>query len=192
MARHRQILTPPPMAVSQLLELYRQNWILVLSVIGTLGLAVRLRLAVKRADGGLPFPPGPKQYPIIGSLLDMPTKKEYVTFSQWKGVYGSSFIQSCDREFDDIIGPIGEIVGLKVLGMNLLVLNSAEVVEDLLDKRGAKYSSRPPMTVLTKWWAIVLYRTHREVIIFILQGWIRLGTPNAQIRRGDAHAKKDA
>lgn len=44
-----------------------------------------------------------------------------------------------------------DIVGLKVLGMNLLVLNSREVVEDLLDKRGAKYSSRPPMTVVNKW-----------------------------------------
>jgi hypothetical protein len=87
------------MVVSQLLELYRQNWILLLSVIGALGLAVRLRLAARRADGGLPFPPGPKQYPIIGSLLEMPTKKEYVTFSQWKGVYGLSFIQPCDGEF---------------------------------------------------------------------------------------------
>src|ERR1700761_2643414 len=31
-----------------------------------------------------PKPPGPKGYPLIGNLLDIPTDQEHVTFAAWK------------------------------------------------------------------------------------------------------------
>jgi hypothetical protein len=36
----------------------------------------------------LPLPPGPKGYPIIGSLLDFPTFRPWLTYDQWSKVYG--------------------------------------------------------------------------------------------------------
>ena len=32
--------------------------------------------------------PGPKGWPIIGNLLDVPTEVEYKVFSQWRKKYG--------------------------------------------------------------------------------------------------------
>lgn len=43
---------------------------------------------------------------------------------------------------------IGDIIGLRVLGNNILVLNDLKTINDLLDKRGATYSHRPVFTVV--------------------------------------------
>jgi len=40
----------------------------------------------------LPLPPGPKGYPIIDNLLDVPTDKSWQTFDQWSKIYGMSCI----------------------------------------------------------------------------------------------------
>lgn len=34
------------------------------------------------------LPPGPKQWPLLGNLLDMPTSKEWLTFSAWGEKWG--------------------------------------------------------------------------------------------------------
>ena len=41
---------------------------------------------------GLPLPPGPKSYPLIGSLFDMPVDKPWVAFDNWRKTYGKTFI----------------------------------------------------------------------------------------------------
>ena len=40
----------------------------------------------------LPLPPGPKGYPLIGNLFDMPIDKYWVVFDEWRNTYGKSFI----------------------------------------------------------------------------------------------------
>ncbi|KAF5393735.1 hypothetical protein D9757_000328 [Collybiopsis confluens] len=72
------------------------------------------------------LPPGPKGLPIIGNVLDMPTEKEWETFAQW----GDEF---------------GDISSVTVLGQPLIILNSAKVAVDLLDKRSSIYSDRPSL-----------------------------------------------
>jgi len=42
----------------------------------------------KRNSGRLPYPPGPKGYPIIGSLLEAPTGKTWLTYAEWGKTYG--------------------------------------------------------------------------------------------------------
>lgn len=37
----------------------------------------------------LPLPPGPKGYPIIGSLLDFPTAKPWLVYDKWFKIYGN-------------------------------------------------------------------------------------------------------
>lgn len=36
----------------------------------------------------LPLPPGPKGYPLIGNVLDMPTAQQWRTYAQWGKIYG--------------------------------------------------------------------------------------------------------
>lgn len=43
--------------------------------------------------------------------------------------------------------PLGDVMHLKVLSHNIIVLNSVEAATDLLEKRSALYSDRPTMTV---------------------------------------------
>ncbi|KAF8999423.1 hypothetical protein BDQ17DRAFT_752950 [Cyathus striatus] len=40
----------------------------------------------------LPLPPGPKRYPIIGSLLSMPKTFQWETFVQWGEETGSDVL----------------------------------------------------------------------------------------------------
>jgi hypothetical protein len=45
----------------------------------------------KTRDGnpnGLPLPPGPEGYPVIGNVFDMPTDKPWVVFDEWRKTYG--------------------------------------------------------------------------------------------------------
>lgn len=37
---------------------------------------------------GLKKPPGPKGWPLIGNLLDMPTSNQYLTYMAWGKKYG--------------------------------------------------------------------------------------------------------
>ena len=41
---------------------------------------------------GLPLPPGPKGFPLIGNLFDMPVEKAWVVYDEWRKTYGKTFI----------------------------------------------------------------------------------------------------
>jgi hypothetical protein len=78
------------------------------STIGLLGIYPYYKLAAllfsvmlfrqlkKGRDGSnpnsLPLPPGPKGYPLIGNLFDMPVHKAWVVFDEWHKTYGKTFI----------------------------------------------------------------------------------------------------
>ncbi|THU84116.1 cytochrome P450 [Dendrothele bispora CBS 962.96] len=72
----------------------------------------------------LPLPPGPRRIPLIGNLLDMPSKKEWETFAKWEEKYGATCL-------------------ILVFGQTMIILNSTEHAVELLDKRSAIYSDRP-------------------------------------------------
>ncbi|KAH9849090.1 cytochrome P450 [Lenzites betulinus] len=75
-----------------------------------------------------PLPPGPKGYPFIGNLLDMPTSHEYRTFGKWGQQWG-------------------DIMSVTVFGQTYVVLNSKKRAIELLEKKSAIYSSRPAIPV---------------------------------------------
>jgi len=46
----------------------------------------------RRSSHRLPYPPGPKGYPIIGSFLEAPTEKSWLTYTEWGKTYGETSI----------------------------------------------------------------------------------------------------
>ncbi|KAL4746287.1 hypothetical protein BDW72DRAFT_207473 [Aspergillus terricola var. indicus] len=77
------------------------------------------------------LPPGPKALPIIGSLHKIPRTGIHLQFTKWARIYGP-------------------IVSLKIGHGTMVVLSSAKYAVQLLDKRSARYSNRPPSYVVGK------------------------------------------
>ncbi|TFK24572.1 cytochrome P450 [Coprinopsis marcescibilis] len=72
--------------------------------------------------------PGPRRLPFIGNALQMPQERPWLTFAEWAKTYGDLF-------------------QVDILGRPLVVINSATVARDLLDKRSATNSDRPHFTM---------------------------------------------
>ncbi len=50
------------------------------------------------ARKNLPLPPGPKAWPLIGNLLDMPSHFEWITYHKWSKELGKGNPVTHDRE----------------------------------------------------------------------------------------------
>ncbi|PVH76700.1 putative cytochrome P450 [Cadophora sp. DSE1049] len=70
------------------------------------------------------YPPGPPTAPLLGNLLQLPQKDLHLFFDKLSKQYGP-------------------IVSLKLGGTDLVLLNDATVVRDLIEKRSNIYSARP-------------------------------------------------
>lgn len=92
--------------------------------LGLVGIFVIRQLFRRRPIA--PLPPGPRSWPLLGNLLNMPTSKEWVTFANWGEKWG-------------------DLVSVSVFGQKMMIVNSAEVATELLEKRGSIYSDRPVM-----------------------------------------------
>ncbi|KAF8987177.1 cytochrome P450 [Cyathus striatus] len=73
----------------------------------------------------LPLPPGPRRYPVIGNLLDIPKIFQWEAFMKWGKDYSS------------------DVVFAETIGVKFIILNSVKAADDLLTKRSSIYSCRP-------------------------------------------------
>ncbi|KAF8576043.1 cytochrome P450 [Ramaria rubella] len=100
----------------------------ILSVSTTLVTVVCIFLAWltkrKTPKRKVPLPPGPRRKWPFGNLFDMPVKDPWLVFTEWRKTHG-------------------DIISLQILGNTIIVLNTLETVNALLDKKGAIYSNRP-------------------------------------------------
>ncbi|KAH9962375.1 cytochrome P450 [Russula dissimulans] len=92
---------------------------------GALGLFF-IFIAVYRASKRtrLPLPPGPKGWPLIGNLLDMPVANFVETYTEWAQKYG-------------------KIVYANMAGQPLILVSDVEVANEMLHKKGSTCSDRP-------------------------------------------------
>jgi hypothetical protein len=92
-----------------------------------------------------PLPPGPKRWPIIGSLLQMPRTFEHETYREWSRQYGDCSLALCDYSLRLSLLDLykgSDIIYTNVLGQSIVVLDKYEDAVELLNKRSAMYSSR--------------------------------------------------
>ncbi|KAG6908817.1 hypothetical protein DXG01_003170 [Tephrocybe rancida] len=126
--------------------------------VGVALVALTLYLYFKRRsdDAQLPLPPGPKRFPLIGNLLDMPKSFEWLTYHKW-----------C-QELDT------DIIHLDLAGTSVIVLDNAKIATELLEKRSSIYSDRARMPMINElmgWgWNVGfmpygdLWRHHRRLL----------------------------
>ncbi|KAG1876679.1 cytochrome P450 [Suillus subalutaceus] len=99
------------------------TYILALGVSYIIALAVASGLTRRRVYP-LSLPPGPRQLPILGNALQLDTKRPWLTYTAWGKTYG-------------------KIIHSRILGIDLIIINSETIARELLDKRSANYSTRP-------------------------------------------------
>ncbi|KAF7309103.1 Cytochrome P450 [Mycena kentingensis (nom. inval.)] len=123
-------------------------------VVAVLAFAAAYLLRRRRAASSLPLPPGPPKDPIIGHVRYMPTTRAPDVYHAWAQTYG-------------------DVMHFSLPGTNLIVLGSHQAAVDLLEKRSANYSDRPPFPVydLSGWTdilpfmsAIDHFRFERQVL----------------------------
>lgn len=99
-----------------------------------------------------PYPPGPKPWPIIGNTLDLPLTNATKTYAAWSQQYNSTFINFFSCFFYRLVhvqpGHIGSIIHVEALGNHIIILNSLEDADELLDRRASNYSDRPHIPLL--------------------------------------------
>ncbi|PSR97714.1 hypothetical protein PHLCEN_2v4272 [Hermanssonia centrifuga] len=101
-------------------------------VIGFAVIVSGLLFAKQDKSKQAPLPPGPKAWPIVGNTFQLPKEYEWLTYQEWSRKYGS------------------DILYFTSWGQPHIVINSAQVASELLEKKSSLYSDRPRMPMLNE------------------------------------------
>ncbi|KAH9929336.1 cytochrome P450 [Fomitopsis serialis] len=94
-------------------------------------LCILLYSLSRSSQGNRHLPPGPKRLPLVGNVFDLPSQYPWQFFASWAQKYG-------------------DLMYTETFGHRTIIINSQKIARDLLEKRGAKYSSRPRMALLVE------------------------------------------
>ncbi|KAK7049828.1 hypothetical protein VNI00_005258 [Paramarasmius palmivorus] len=78
------------------------------------------------------LPPGPKGYPIIGNIFDVPQTEGWTVYKQMSDFYNS------------------DILHFNMAGTSVIVINSFEIARELFEKRSSIYSDRPRFPMMNE------------------------------------------
>ena len=112
--------------------------------------SLALVLKWRRNRSKPPYPPGPKGYPLIGNVLDVPQDipiwQAFVPLAQKSSKYPSHLsLENTQLKVPSIQDT--DVLYLKLLTTDFIVLNSTEAITDLTEKRSNIYCDRvsPPV-----------------------------------------------
>ncbi|KAH7910607.1 cytochrome P450 [Hygrophoropsis aurantiaca] len=88
------------------------------------GAAVAYSIVVAKRRDGPPLPPGPPPTPIVGNVRGINASTPWITYTDWAATYG-------------------DLVYSRFFNQDIIIINSEEVAQDLLDRRSHIYSDRP-------------------------------------------------
>lgn len=92
----------------------------------TLGLTLLLlRILTRAASTRYNLPPGPQGGFILGMRRLLPSVEPWKTYARWSQVYGDP------------------VISFRVYNRHIVVLNSAQAISDLLERKAEIYSDRP-------------------------------------------------
>jgi hypothetical protein len=125
----------------------------LINAVDALAISLFLYLLVVFSDhrrrGGLPYPPGPPPWPIIGNLLDAPKNAPWIAYSDMSKKYGRHIILGNRLAPAEIArASQGDVICLHIFSQVIVVLCSVSAVKDLLEKRGEIYSDRPHLPII--------------------------------------------
>ena len=100
----------------------------------------------RRRDTKRLFPPGPKGLPLLGNVFDIPKGVPvWLTFTSMSQKYGMYPFHPAFPTVPlkcPVLPEDTDVLYLRVLTTDMIILNNSEVVSDLLEKRSNIYSDR--------------------------------------------------
>ncbi|KAG1892239.1 cytochrome P450 [Suillus subluteus] len=104
---------------------------------GASALILALVIARRRASYSalLPYPPGPKPLPVIGNVTHISLTEPWLVYTAWKKIYGN-------------------LIRVRLMGQEMVIINSEKTARALLDQRSAVYSDRPSILPVRKFFGI--------------------------------------
>ncbi|THV00167.1 cytochrome P450 [Dendrothele bispora CBS 962.96] len=92
------------------------------------GLYLIFRL-IQRRRKFFPLPPGPRGYPLIGNLLDIPSSYEWLAWTKMGEKWG-------------------DLMSLSVFGNTIIIINSHSLAVKMLNEKNDIYSDRPHVPMI--------------------------------------------
>lgn len=86
------------------------------------------------------LPPGPPGLPFVGNLLQIPSDRAWLVFTEWKKQYGRYLIIRSGLFSNSRVS--GPLFYINIAGQHTVVLGNHKVAADLLDRRASLYSDR--------------------------------------------------
>ncbi|KAG1855609.1 cytochrome P450 [Suillus subluteus] len=93
---------------------------------------------IKKRQNNPSLPPGPVPLPLLGNILSIDPQEPWLTYTEWGATYG-------------------DLVFMRNLGEEMVVINSQHIAEALLDKRSRIYSDRPYLATLEPYGLSILF-----------------------------------
>ncbi|KIJ62886.1 hypothetical protein HYDPIDRAFT_114010 [Hydnomerulius pinastri MD-312] len=100
--------------------------LIVCSIVSAIFILSLLKLQRSSNASSLPYPPGPKPLPLLGNVLHLNKSEPWLSYTEWSKKYG-------------------EILYVRLLGKDFIILNSEKVARALMGQRSTIYSDRPYM-----------------------------------------------